>query len=305
MKHYYVEYKPLIKAFCVSDAAIKSCDDNLESPLLELAPKDYQRLGCAVPHPFAPIVGLLMGRDNECFSADWNYVQALAKTGVKLRFLTYKHCEIQLQGCNGLVLPGGAFDSPESYYVDAKQTDVEFPSLRSQAYALCIRGALARQIPILGICAGAQMIAGEFGLKLCRNFDNIETPIAHHTQKDRAHRLDVVPDTPLARILHNQTQMFVNSRHRELVAPIRLQLELLAHANKISVEDVQLPLDFYAFANDGVPEAWGSEELHILCVQFHPEDLIARGNTLMRGIYQWLSNEITMQRQGIGDKALA
>lgn len=299
MKQYYLEYKPLIKAFCVFDAVIEKCDESLDVPMLSLAPKDYQRLGCAVPRPEAPTVGFLMGRDKDCYSADWNYILAIAKTGVKLRFLTYKHCELQLQACNGLVLPGGAFDSPESYYVDAKQTDVEFPSLRSQAYALCIRGALARQIPILGICAGAQMIAGEFGLKLYRNFDNIETPIEHYTLKDRAHRIDIVPDTPLTRILHNQNQMFVNSRHRELVAPIRIQRELWAEANHIAVDDVQLPLDFYAFANDGVPESFGSEKLHILCVQFHPEDLAAHGNDAMQGIYQWLADEIAAQRKGM------
>jgi len=305
MKQYYLTYKPLIKAFSISDATIKSCDDNMEIPLLELAPKDYQRLGCAVPHPFAPIVGFLMGRDKDDYSADWNYVRAIAKTGVKLRFLTYKHCELQLQGCNGLVLPGGAFDSPESYYADAKKTDVDFPSLRSQAYALCIRGALARQIPILGICAGAQMVAGEFGLKLWRNFDNVETPIAHHSYDDQAHRLSILPDTPLAKILPDYDQEYVNSRHRELVVPLRLQRELWAEANHIAVEDVQLPLDFYAFANDGVPEAWGSEELHILCVQFHPEDLAAHDNSAMLGIYQWLADEIAEQRKGVGDKTLA
>ena len=292
MKHYYLEFKPLIKAFCISDAVIEKCDGSLDVPMLSLAPKDYQRLGCAVPRPEAPTVGFLMGRDKDCYSADWNYILAIAKTGVKLRFLTYQHCELQMQGCNGLVLPGGAFDSPESYYADAKQTNIEFPTLRSKAYALCIRGAVARQIPVLGICAGAQMIAGEFGLKLYRNFDDVETPIEHYTHQDEAHRLDVVPNSPLARILNNQTQIFVNSRHRELVAPIRIQREMWAEANHVAAKDIQLPLDFYAFANDGVPEAWGSEDLHILCVQFHPEDLAAYGNSAMQGIYQWLADEI-------------
>lgn len=297
MKQYYLEFEPLSKVFYISDAVIESCNDNLDVPLLSLTSEEYQRLGCDVPDLFAPTVGFLLGREADGYSADWNYVQAIARTGVKIRFLTYQHCELQLQGCNGLVLPGGKFTLPEGYYADAKQADAEFSSLRSKAYALCIRGAMVRQIPILGICTGAQMIAGEFGLKLFRSFDGIETPINHYTQQDEAHRLDVVPNTPLAKILQNQTQIFVNSRHNELVAPIRTQRELWAEANKIAVKDVQLPLDFYAFANDGVPEVWGSKELHILCVQFHPEDLAEQGNMLMQGIYQWLADEIAARRQ--------
>ena len=297
MKQYYLEFEPISKVFYVSDAVIESCDDNLDVPLLCLTSEEYQQLGCSVPDLLAPTVGFLLGREADGYSADWNYVQAIAKTGARLRFLTYQHCELQLQGCSGLVLPGGEFALPESYYADAKQADTEFPSLRSKAYAMCIRGALSRQIPILGICTGAQVIAGEFGLKLFRSFDDIETPIKHYTQQDEAHRLDVVPNTLLAKILQNQTQIFVNSRHHGLVAPIRIQRELWAEANKIAIKDVQLPLDFYAFANDGVPEVWGSEELHILCVQFHPEDLVAQDNTIMQGIYQWLADEIATQRR--------
>lgn len=292
MKTYYLEYRPLSMEFCVFDAVVNNCFDEGKVPLLKLAPKEYQRLGCAVPDKDAPTVGLLLGRSTDSFSIGRNYVGALAKTGVNIRFLTYRGCEEQLSSCDGLLLPGGAFDSPEAYYTDPKN-DVEFPSERAKAYILCIRYALAHAMPILGICAGAQMVAGEFGYKLHRNTSYIETPIEHKSNKDEAHRLNVFAGKLLDNLFDHESQMFVNSRHREILAPIRVQCELWEQEK----DTAQMTLDIYAEANDGVPEAWGSDLYHVLCVQWHPEDMAARGDEKMQRIYQWLANEIANMRQ--------
>ena len=190
-----------------------------------------------------------------------------------------------------MLLPGGMFASPEAYYTDPRD-DIEFPTLRSKAYELCIRKALKMRIPILGICAGAQMIAGHFGLKLYRSVDYIETPIAHKTDAPEAHRLNIFPNTPLQRMFGPTNLFFVNSRHQELLAPIRLQRELLAEKLHINPAEVALPLDIYAEANDGTPEAWGSEKKKILGVQWHPEDMFADGSTEMLKLFLWLREQI-------------
>ncbi len=295
MKHYYLQYKPLIKAFCVSDSFITACARENKIPLLELAVKDYQQLGCMPPKSTAPIVGFLMGRDNECYSADWNYLQALAKTGVQILGLTYEHCEEQIQLCDGVVLPGGSFVSPESYYADAKP-DAAPTSPRAEAYITCINYSIENGLPLLGICAGAQMIAGYFGLKLFRDFSYVETPIGHKSLKDEAHRLNIFPNNPLWELLGDQNLEFVNSRHTELLAPIKIQRCLWAERYHENETDVELPLQIYAEANDGVPEAWGDADMHILCVQWHPEDLAAHGNQAQQRIYQWLADEIAALR---------
>ena len=295
MKHYYLQYKPLIKAFCVSDSFITACARENKIPLLELAVKDYQQLGCMPPKSTAPIVGFLMGRDNECYSADWNYLQALAKTGVQILGLTYEHCEEQIQLCDGVVLTGGSFVSPESYYADAKP-DAAPTSPRAEAYITCINYSIENGLPLLGICAGAQMIAGYFGLKLFRDFSYVETPIGHKSLKDEAHRLNIFPNNPLWELLGDQNLEFVNSRHTELLAPIKIQRCLWAERYHENETDVELPLQIYAEANDGVPEAWGDADMHILCVQWHPEDLAAHGNQAQQRIYQWLADEIAALR---------
>ena len=295
MEKYYLSYEPEFKAFCIEDAYIYAIEQEYEIPMLGLNEQGYKLLGCPIPSADAPVIGFLLGRDRDCYSAGKNYVLALAKLGYNLRFLTYPHCKAQLNGCHGLCLPGGAFASPEVYYTDAKTKKTRFPSARSKAYYDCIQLALDMNIPILGICAGAQMIAGCFGLKLYRNQSYLETPLKHKNTKAEAHRLNVFPDTPLAKILKSNNQMFINSRHKEMAAPLKIQKELWAQKRRTSVEKVNLPLDFYAEANDGVPEAWGSEEDHILCVQWHPEDMVADGNEQMMEIFRWLANEIKAQ----------
>ena len=159
------------------------------------------------------------------------------------------------------------------------------------AYTVCIRLAVEKGLPILGICAGAQMVAGVFNLKLYRSFDYVETPIKHNSRRAKAHLLRIFAKTPLAQIL-GENMIPVNSRHSELVAPWRVQRELWAQAHHLEPEVVRLPLDIYAEANDGTPEAWGSDEKRILCVQWHPEDMAAAGDEKMQAIYQWLVDRI-------------
>lgn len=289
MKKIFLQFEPLSKMFYVVDSTIHQCIDDGKVPQLLLPDDAYKRLGCPLPADNAPVIGVLMGRSGDSYSIDWNYVLALAKTGVKLRFLTYHHCVLQLDECDALLLPGGAFESSELYYVDP-QGDEEFKSLRQMAYIVSIRTARENKLPIFGICAGAQMLAAEFGLRMCRSFDYIESPIKHKTNEPKAHRLHVFAGSPLQRLFDGEDQFFVTSRHSELLAPLRVQRELWAARFHCAPNEVKLPLDFYAEANDGTPEAWGLEKEHILCVQWHPEDMAAAGDAKMQALFQWLAD---------------
>ena len=68
-------------------------------------------------------------------------------------------------------------------------------------------------IPILGICAGAQMVAGVHGMKLYRNLNETRSSIEHKTSEVNAHQVIIYPATPLRAWLGKE--LTVNSRHRE------------------------------------------------------------------------------------------
>lgn len=275
----FAEFLPQFDGFGLSDSDWSKINCSDMSPSFWLNPADYERLGVPAPKKDAPVVGLLFGREKDYYCSDWNYVLALAKAGARIMFLDYEHHRSQLADCDALVLPGGAFASPEKFYTDAKTQRLEHPTQRSQAYVESIIDALKYQMPVLGICAGAQMVAGVVGMKLYRSRDYVETPIEHKTSKVDAHRIWVVPGTPFASLMGKQKSMVVNSRHSELLAPERVQREEL----KLCDGD-ELPLDIYATATDGIPEAWGDMKRGILCVQWHPEDFADAGKLP----YKWV-----------------
>lgn len=249
--------------------------------LLTLKPEDYGRYGCDVPPLNAPQVGLLFGREDGYFCSPEDLVKALVLAGFRVLFLDYEQHLLQIPFCNALVLPGGSFDTPEWYYVDAKSNDrKKYPSKRCRAYADSLHFALAKRMPVLGICVGMQVMAAEMGLKLYRSQDYVETPLQHNTLEVLAHHVDLLPNTPFYNLMDEKWRLPVNSRHTALVAPMRVQKEEL--------ETEKLPLDFYAFATDGIPEAIGKMEQGILGVQWHPENYAAAGDKMQLRIFDWL-----------------
>ena len=291
MDHYYLDFEPLSKMFYVADVVIRKFKNEGKVPILGLDPGDYPKLGCVTPKESAPVVGILAGRSGDCYSVSRRHILALAKKGFIIRLLSYEYCNQQLNTCHGIVLAGENFFFPKHFFAESKQPSSPISDVRVWATLLYLRLALKQQIPILGIGDGALVIAAEFGLKMYPDAKCIESPILHRANKPVAHRIDVFPNTPLSRLLGCQSQMFVNSWHTAILAPRRKQYEVFAEKFNIDISKAELPFDIYAEANDGVPEAWGAEKLHILCVQWHPEEAPE-----MLDIYQGLAEDIAILR---------
>ena len=269
-----LEYLPQYEAYGLSDEQIQSYDEQNIIPLLSLAPKDIEQLG-VIPKDSCPTVAFLLGRDENYYTIDYNYARAILQSGVNIRFLTYSACKEQMSGVHGLILPGGRFPSPEKFYCDAApQTSTKYEA-RAQAYLDCISIALKQHLPMLGICAGAQMIGGMLGMKMYRNTKQYtNTDIEHKTKILDAHKVFIQNPSPLFYILQT-AEIETNSRHTESMLPY--------------ASDSRLTI--YARTEDNVPEAWGNTEEHILCIQWHPEDFAANGDISMQRIYNWLSQQ--------------
>lgn len=282
-----VDFLPQFNGFGLKDVKFQKIIRHDPFPSFWLGAGDYNKLGVSEPKENAPVVGLLFGREDNYYCCDWNYVLALAKTGMRVTFLDYENCRAQLADCDALVLPGGAFASPEKFYVDGKTARLVYPTQRSQAYIECVSDALKYKMPILGICAGAQMVAGFSGMKLYRSKDYFESPIEHKTSVKEAHRVWFAEGTPLAELLGINAPITVNSRHSEFLAPEKVQREELQLC-----DGDKLPLDIYATATDGIPEAWGDMDNGILCLQWHPEDMPEIGELP----YRWLAQKASVRQ---------
>jgi putative glutamine amidotransferase len=170
-----------------------------------------------------------------------------------------------LDRLDGLVVTGGAFDVDPALYGAAEvHATVTLKQRRTAAELALVQGALQRDMPVLGICGGQQLLAVALGGTLIQHIpDSVPDALEHEQPNPRdqpGHSVAVTGGTLLARIV-GTAQMQVNSAHHQAVATPG------PHAVVNAV------------APDGVVE--GVEDTHhrfCLGVQWHPEFLIDPGD---------------------------
>ena len=283
----YLQYLPEFDNYGIKkeDVALDALQNG--TPEIKLDQKTKEKLNASK----TPVVtvAFLLGQDKsldgtEYYTIDKDYLTSILKTGADIKFLDYDHTQKQLKDCDGLILPGGSFVSPDIFYFYKTGHKEEILSKRARAYIEAIISAQVdhNNMPILGICAGAQMVGGLHNLHMHRSLkDEHPSNISHKSNKDHAHDVVVDKTSPLYQIMGlNQERIAVNSRHSEAMVEEKLQK--------------YLPTDMKIYAkssSDNIPEAWGNEDRHILCIQWHPENLAAKGDTSMQRIYNWLTTE--------------
>ena len=173
--------------------------------------------------------------------------------------------DAMLDRIDALIVTGGAFDVDPALYGDAAlHPTVSLKAARTAAELALLHGALARDMPVLGICGGEQLLAVALGGTLIQHIpDSVAGALEHEQPNPRhqpGHAITLVAGTRLARIVGTAT-MHVNSAHHQAVATVGPG----AAVN--------------AYAPDGVIE--GIEDPHrrfVLGVQWHPEFLIDPGD---------------------------
>jgi putative glutamine amidotransferase len=172
-----------------------------------------------------------------------------------------------MDSIQGLLIPGGGFASPDSWYVDLHEPAPYEPSPRLDFDMAILRQALAIDMPVLGICAGMQILGGVEGCRMTRNVHkHIETDIDHLDEKpaeEYAHSVAVKPDTLLAKIVR-RAEFDVNTAHKEAIVEVPAHVVVNATAPDGVIEGIELPK--YRFA---------------LGVQWHPEFFITEGDPNM------------------------
>lgn len=164
-----------------------------------------------------------------------------------------------------LVVTGGAFDVDPSLYGDGERHEtVTLKQGRTAAELALMRGALERNMPVLGICGGQQLLAVALGGTLIQHIpDSIPNALPHEQPNPRhepGHAIAVTPGTLLHRIV-GATEMLVNSAHHQAVRHPGPRAIVNAVAPDQVIEGVEDPR--YRFC---------------LGVQWHPEFSIDPGD---------------------------
>ena len=159
---------------------------------------------------------------------------------------------------SGLVVTGGAFDvDPALFGAESTHPSVVVKSHRTDFEWAVTEKALSRNMPVLGICGGQQLLNVVLGGTLIQHIpDEIENPLAHEQPNPRdeaGHDTKVMTDT-LLHSISRDTDLSVNSAHHQAVKDV---------GNNVVVN---------AVAPDGVIEGIESSDFAFcLGVQWHPE----------------------------------
>lgn len=217
-----------------------------------------------------PIIGITPDRSDVAGNIEAqyfvrrNYCAAVAGGGAVPLVLPYQPELVTryLDLIDGLVITGGMFDiDPARYGMPAHFPETSLlKDDRTNFEQAMLRGALARDLPVLGICGGMQLIAVELGARLVQHIPSEIAGCAEHKQRapcDAAsHRISVQPGSLLRRIVGGG-EGTVNSLHHQAVQ---------AGGGLLCV---------VACAEDGVAEAVEVDgQSFCLGVQWHPEYLI-------------------------------
>ncbi|HHP50954.1 MAG TPA: gamma-glutamyl-gamma-aminobutyrate hydrolase family protein [Moorella mulderi] len=199
-------------------------------------------------------IGVTCGFDSEGrASLRGAYLEALSSAGglpFILPPMDPAWVQLYVDALEGFMLTGGG-DVHPSFYNAPVKGELRRVQVKRDLFELAlVKAALEARKPVLGICRGMQVINVALGGDLEQ-----EVPGEMHDggREGRGHPIRIERDSFLYPLLGREA--WVNSRHHQGIGK-------LAPGLKIS-----------AVGPDGLIEAFEGEELPVLGVQWHPEDL--------------------------------
>lgn len=196
-----------------------------------------------------------------------DYVASIQKAGGKPIVLDYDADPHRtIHDIDGLVLTGGA-DVDPSRYGESRHPATSVDDARDTFEFEIAERALARNLPVLAICRGMQLLNVAAGGDLVQDIPSqLQTPLDHTVDSSPAvvaHKVRIERASLLARIVKNPAQLEtcdVNSRHHQ------------------SVRTVAPGFSVSATSPDGVIEGIENRDASFCVgVQWHPENFHRTG----------------------------
>ena len=168
---------------------------------------------------------------------------------------------------DGIILSGG-FDVNPIFYGEEPTKHVGFTyTPRDLCELFIVKAAIEKDMPILGVSRGQQIMTVAFGGSLYQDISYNEDSYVNHFQRasitDIGHYVNIIPGTKLHKIFDTD-RVLVNSFHHQ--------------ASK------EVPKNFTvtAMSADGIIEAIEHKSKPIMAVQWHPEIMIRKHPVMLR-----------------------
>jgi putative glutamine amidotransferase len=186
-----------------------------------------------------------------------DYTRAVERAGGRALVIppSDEGVEETLDVLDGLVLSGGSDLDPASYGQDPHPETKGVIEARDRAELALLRGALERDMPVLAVCRGSQILNVGLGGDLVQHLPEVVGHDDHkHTPGQYAdHDVSVDSDTRLGALLGDRAP--VKSHHHQGFGRIGSGLRESAHAEDGTVEALEDPSRRFALGVLWHPEA--------------------------------------------------
>jgi putative glutamine amidotransferase len=204
------------------------------------------------------------------YAARENYFAAVVAAGGLPVALPHapELADAYLDQLDGLLLTGGAFDVDPRWYGGGERHAATTTKDRRTAFEFAVtRGALARDLAVLGICGGQQLLHVVLGGTLIQHIpDTVPDALAHEQPNPRTepgHSVDLAADTLLYGIA-GAPRLEVNSAHHQAADRVPAGVVVSARAPDGVIEAIEAPAQRFA-----------------LGVQWHPEYAVSPADPLI------------------------
>jgi putative glutamine amidotransferase len=221
-----------------------------------------------------PVIGLTLDHEPEggystfpWYAIRENYCAAVRRAGGLPILLPHEPdlAPAYLDAIDGLIVTGGGFDvDPALFGAEERHPSVTTKERRTAFELAAARGALARDMPVLGICGGQQLLNVALGGTLIQHIpDEVPDCLPHRQPNPRnepGHRVLIMAGTLLHRIAKTDS-LAVNSAHHQAVKAAGPDLVVDAVAEDGVIEGIEDPRRRFC-----------------LGVQWHPEFELSDGD---------------------------
>ena len=201
-----------------------------------------------------------------------DYQKSVAVNGgipIVLPFVEEKLASLMVDQCDAIILSGGEDVDPSVFKKDPHPNLGDTVLLRDNVELKIIERAMERNIPILAICRGIQILNVALGGTLIQDIPSqVEEAIKHSQSVNRnydTHWVTIKENSKLASII-GETKTRVNSLHHQAIDVVADNLEVVAKSSDGVIEAVE-HTNYASF---------------LLGIQWHPESMAATNEKMNR-----------------------
>ena len=160
---------------------------------------------------------------------------------------------------DGLIVPGGDWDVDPASYGQKIMSDTVVVNNKRTAYDMkLMQTALARNMPVLGICYGMQIMNVLAGGSLIQDLPSFRKTDINHTQPHPKnalwHDINIIKGTKLWNIACQKNDAKVNSTHHQAIDRLGKNIIVSANASDGIIEAIESTTHKFAVGVEWHPE---------------------------------------------------